>query len=65
MAARLKAGLVSELDLLRARQLLATLEARRPLLEASAGVEMRRLGVLVGAQSGSLLADLSIALPPP
>jgi outer membrane protein, multidrug efflux system len=65
VAARVKAGLVSELDLLRSRELLATLEARRPLLEATAGVEMRRLGVLVGAQAGSLLAELSPARPPP
>lgn len=65
VAARVKAGLVSELDLLRARELLATLEARRPLLEATAGVEMRRLGVFVGAQAGSLLAELSVVRQPP
>lgn len=65
VAARVKAGLVSELDLLRARELLAALEARHPLFEAAAGVEMRRLGVLVGAQAGSLLADLSETKPPP
>jgi len=61
VAARVKSGLVSELDLLRSRELLATLEARRPLLGATVGVEMRRLGVLVGAQSGSVLAELSAA----
>jgi NodT family efflux transporter outer membrane factor (OMF) lipoprotein len=65
VAARLKAGLVGDLDLLRAREILATLEARRPLLEAAAGVEMRRLGVLVGAQAGSLLAELSAVRQPP
>ena len=65
VAARVKAGLVSEFDLLRARELLATLEARRPLVEAVAGVEMRRLGVLVGMQADSLLAELSVARPPP
>jgi len=65
VAARVKAGLVSEVDLLRARELLATLEARQPLLEATVGVEMRRLGVLVGAQSGSLIAELSVPRAPP
>lgn len=65
VAARVQAGLASEYDRLRAHELLATLEARRPLLAATAGVEMRRLGVLVGAQAGSLLAELSVAKPPP
>ena len=65
VAARVKAGLVSELDLLRAREILAILEARRPVLDAAAGVEMRRLGVLVGGQADSLLAELARERPLP
>ena len=65
VAARVRAGLVSELDLLRARVLLATLDARRPPLEATAGVAIRRLGVLVGAQANSLIAELSVPQPLP
>ncbi len=56
---RVKAGLVSELDLVRAREILASLEARHPLLEAAEQVEMRGLGVLVGAQPDTLLHELS------
>ncbi|HSQ05484.1 MAG TPA: TolC family protein, partial [Burkholderiales bacterium] len=41
---RVKAGLVSELDRVRAHETLASLEARRPPLQAIADVETRRLG---------------------
>ncbi len=64
-AARLRSGLVSDLDLLRARELAATLAARRPLLLADADVAMRRLGVLSGAQAASLIAELSPPQPLP
>ncbi len=57
--ARVKAGFVSELDLVRARETLASLEARRPPLNATAEVEMRRLGVLVGAQTDALVRELT------
>jgi len=63
--ARVKSGLVSELDLLRARELAATLAARRPLVQSDIEVAMRRLGILGGGQATSLLAELSTpqALP--
>ena len=59
VAARVKSGLVSELDLLRAKELLANLEARRPQIRTIVEVETRRLGVLVGAQAGSLVGELA------
>ena len=59
VAARVKSGLVSELDLLRARELLANLEARRPQIRTVIDVETRKLGVLVGAQAGSLVTELA------
>ncbi len=59
VAARVKSGLVSEFDLLRARELLANLEARRPPVHRTADIETRRLGVLVGAQAGSLVGELA------
>ena len=65
VASRVRAGLVSDYDLTRARELLAMLEARRPLLDAAAGIEMRRIGVIVGAQAGSLLGELAPGRPLP
>lgn len=59
VTARVKSGLVSELDLLRARELLVNLEARRPQIHRTADIETRRLGVLVGAQAGSLVGELA------
>jgi outer membrane protein, multidrug efflux system len=59
VAARLKSGLVSEFDLLRAKELLANLEARRPQILMVIEVETRRLGVLVGAQADSLVTELA------
>jgi len=59
VTARVKSGLASELDLLRAKELLANLEARRPQVRTVVEVETRRLGVLVGAQAGSLVAELA------
>lgn len=65
VAARVRSGLVSELDLLRAQETLAGLEARRPPLQAAAETEMRRLGVLVGGQADTLLAELAAFRPLP
>ena len=64
-SARVDAGLVSTLDLLRARELAELLAARRPLIESEIEVAMRRLGILSGAQSSSLLTELATqqALP--
>jgi len=64
-AARVKSGLVSELDLLRARELAETLAARRPLVQSDVEVSMRRLGILSGAQASSLVAELSAPQPLP
>jgi NodT family efflux transporter outer membrane factor (OMF) lipoprotein len=64
-AARVKSGLVSDFDLLRARELAETLAARRPQLLADADVATRRLGVLSGAQASSLIAELSAQRPLP
>jgi len=63
--ARVKSGLVSELDLLRARELAETLAARRPLLQSEVDVTMRRLGILSGAQAATLITDLSAPKPLP
>ena len=64
-SARVDAGLVSALDLLRARELAELLAARRPLIESEVEVAIRRLGILSGAQSSSLLTALATqqALP--
>lgn len=59
VAARVKSGLVSEFDLLRAKELLANLEARRPQFMMVVEVETRRLGVLIGAHAGSLVTELA------
>jgi len=63
--ARVRAGLTSEIDLVRAKEILAALQARRPPLLGTVDVNSRRLGVLVGAQSGSLVEALAAprALP--
>ena len=56
---RVRAGLVSELDRVRAHETLSSLEARRPPLRATADVETRRLGVLVGMQADALVRELA------
>jgi multidrug efflux system outer membrane protein len=64
-SARVKSGLVSELDLLRAREVAESLAARRPLLQADADVAIRTLGVLTGAQASSLVSELTAQRPLP
>jgi outer membrane protein, multidrug efflux system len=58
IAARLRAGLVSELDLARAKGELAGARARIPLLENSLRESYHRLAVLLGQEPLSLAAEL-------
>jgi NodT family efflux transporter outer membrane factor (OMF) lipoprotein len=59
VAARVKAGLNPDIDARRAEDEVSRIEARLPAAQADAGLAMRRLGILLGAQSDSLLAELT------
>jgi NodT family efflux transporter outer membrane factor (OMF) lipoprotein len=56
--ARLRAGLASDLDVERARALVATTSSELPVLAASARAAAYRLGVLLGATPGELVDEL-------
>ncbi|MBP1723505.1 MAG: transcriptional regulator, Fis family [Deltaproteobacteria bacterium] len=58
--ARLRAGLVNELDLARGKAELAIAESRIPLLENSLRGSFHRLGVLLGQEPLSLAAELEM-----
>jgi NodT family efflux transporter outer membrane factor (OMF) lipoprotein len=58
--ARLRAGMVSELDLARGKGELANAESRIPLLENSLRNAFHRLGVLLGQEPLSLVAELEM-----
>jgi multidrug efflux system outer membrane protein len=64
-AVRAKAGLATELDVLRAEAQLASTEAVVPELEAFIANTAHRLGVLLGKQPGALLSDLQPVEPIP
>ena len=63
--ARLRAGLINELDVTRAKGELASAQARVPLLENILLMAVHRLGVLLGLEPFSLQAELrqSVSLP--
>jgi len=63
--ARFEAGLSAGLDVSRAEGLLAATAADRPILERLAKQAIHRLGVLLGRDPGSLLAELGAARPIP
>ena len=63
--ARLRAGLASDLDVERARALVATTSSELPVLDASARAAAYRLGVLLGDVPGELLGELGEAGPIP
>lgn len=65
VAAREKAGLVSAFDRLRAEQQVMVTEAELPLAVAREQTAARRLGVLVGGDSHTLLAELAPPRPLP
>jgi len=58
VASRFEAGLFTALDVSLAEGLLATTTSNRPLLERSARQSMYRLGVLLGRDPASLIAEL-------
>ncbi len=65
--AKFQAGLVSELDVVRAEAQAATTESQVPLLEDSRAQAIHRLGVLAGEAPGALGDELAkeAAIPPP
>jgi outer membrane protein, multidrug efflux system len=63
--ARLRAGLASDLDVERARALVATTSSELPALGADARASAYRLGVLLGASPAELLGELGAAGPIP
>jgi multidrug efflux system outer membrane protein len=65
VAAREKAGLASEFDRLRAAEQVLVTAAELPPAQARAELAARRLGVLVGGDSQSLLAELALPRPLP
>lgn len=64
-AARVKAGLRSELDVSQAQSLLATSRATLPTLEAASQQSMHRLSVLLGNNPSALNAMLTESKPIP
>ena len=58
-------GLTSDLDVEQANTLLATTRAEIPTLQTSLRTSIHRLGVLLGREPGSLLAELSKDAPIP
>jgi len=62
---RLKAGLVSELDVAQATTLLATTKSQVPTLETSLQAAIHRLGVLLGQPPGALKEELAQVAPVP
>lgn len=62
---RYKAELVSEVDVLQARQNLASSQSAQPLLRAALGRALNRLAVLIGKQPGALHPQLMIQEPIP
>jgi len=62
---RLKAGLITELDVAQAEAILATTQSQVPTLETSLKQAVHRLGVLLGQDPGALLPELSKEAPIP
>ena len=62
---RAQAGLVSTLDVERARANLEQTRAQIPTLEANIAQTIHRLGTLVGAEPAALMGQLGAAAPPP
>jgi NodT family efflux transporter outer membrane factor (OMF) lipoprotein len=58
-------GLATDLDVEEAAALLAETQAEVPTLEAGLQASIHRLGVLLGREPGTLLAELSIQAPIP
>jgi NodT family efflux transporter outer membrane factor (OMF) lipoprotein len=65
IAARAKAGFVTELDVNQQRQLLVSTQAQRPTLVADMMAMRHALAVLMGQQPGALDAELNAAAPVP
>jgi NodT family efflux transporter outer membrane factor (OMF) lipoprotein len=65
--ARFQAGLVGELDVVRAEAQVAATESAVPALEASIAQSIHRLGVLLGEEPGALRPELlaEAPIPPP
>jgi NodT family efflux transporter outer membrane factor (OMF) lipoprotein len=63
--ARVKAGLVSELDVMQATTLWATTRAELPLLESALQQGRHRLAVLLGQPPGALAKELETESPVP
>ncbi|MGH7951304.1 MAG: efflux transporter outer membrane subunit [Limisphaerales bacterium] len=62
---RFAKGLTSDLDVQQAKTLLATTTAEIPSLQTALQISIHRLGVLLGQQPGTLLAELSNTAPIP
>ncbi|MGE5293442.1 MAG: TolC family protein, partial [Solirubrobacterales bacterium] len=62
---RFEAGLGSRLEVAQAQTLLATTESQVPTLEASVKQAIHQLGVLIGSEPETLLAELSQTQPIP
>jgi NodT family efflux transporter outer membrane factor (OMF) lipoprotein len=65
VAARAKAGFVTELDVNQQRQLLASTQAQQPSLLADEMAMRHAIAVLLGQQPGALDAELAAAAPVP
>jgi multidrug efflux system outer membrane protein len=63
--ARRQAGLVTDLDVARARAQFESTEAAIPLLDAARAAAVHRLGVLVGSAPGTLEQELAQVAPIP
>lgn len=63
--ARFDAGLTSELDLRQAEALVATTESQLPTMKTTLSQAVHRLGVMLGEEPGSLIAELSAERPIP
>lgn len=63
--ARWRAGLVSQLDLARARGELASSESRIPLLEQLLAASLHHLGILLGFEPQGLKTQLQLPMPLP
>jgi NodT family efflux transporter outer membrane factor (OMF) lipoprotein len=62
---RFAKGLTSDLDVQQASTLLATTKAEVPLLQTALQISIHRLGVLLGQQPGTLVAELTGTMPIP
>ncbi len=62
---RFKAGLGSQLEVVQAQALLATMESQIPALDTAVKQSIHQLGVLLGSEPGTLVQELSGPRPMP